>query len=199
MKLKLPILYKKLLILALVLGPIFWLVFTEDGQRRTDTVLLMLWGEDEIKFNLKDLDDNYTEAELKTVYPDLDWQCQDQSSDFGDRLCVTRIGVFNGIPARYLTLFFRAGKVSAVKMVYREIYHPQLLTHLHRHLGKPAEERAISQAQPQPTSLIHWRTGQGVVVIKKQLQKGEEAALLWLSAALTTQHYPTAPSHARVK
>ena len=56
MNFKIPSFYKRILAFFVVIGPIFWLVFTEDGQRRTDIVLLTLWGEDEIALNLKALD-----------------------------------------------------------------------------------------------------------------------------------------------
>ena len=40
-------LYKRLFLLFLVLGPFFWLMFTEDGKRRTDLVLLSLLKDSE--------------------------------------------------------------------------------------------------------------------------------------------------------
>ncbi|MCU7893078.1 MAG: hypothetical protein KZQ78_16375, partial [Candidatus Thiodiazotropha sp. (ex Ustalcina ferruginea)] len=78
MNLKLPSFYKRILTFFVVIGPIFWLVFTEDGQRRTDSVVLTLWGEDDISLNLKVLDNQITEEELKQVFPDVEWLCDDE-------------------------------------------------------------------------------------------------------------------------
>lgn len=178
---RLPELYKKLLILAVVFCPIVWLMFTEDGQRRTDTVVLWLFGEDEIKMELRALDTRFTEEELRKVYPDLPWQCQERSTPYGDYLCVSRIGVFNGIPSRYITFFFDAGQLSAVKLHYRENNHNQLLSQLHRQLGQADDEVRASVTAPDPDEILQWHTSYGTVVMKRQLQENEEPSLFWIT------------------
>ncbi len=174
-------LYKKLILLGIVIGPIFWLVFTDDGQRRSDSVFLWLKGENSIEFNLKELDAALTESELKTVYPDITWQCETRETSFGDHLCLTRIGTFNGIPAKYLTLFFADQRISALKLIYHPGYHEQLQAQLLQQLGDAEDESRAAVTSPAPGSIVRWRTNHGEVVVKRKLAEDEEAALFWLS------------------
>jgi hypothetical protein len=183
MNLKLPSFYKRFLIFFIVIGPIFWLVLTEDGQRRTDIVLLTLWGEDEIALNLKALDNQVTEEDLKKVFPDLTWTCNDEPNEFGNRICATSIGIFNDIPARYITIFFRDRWINGVKIGYRRNYHELLKQQLRHQLGAPTNDGrfpATDGAEP----VLHWITESGNVILKETLNEGEEAALLWLSSSI---------------
>jgi hypothetical protein len=179
MNLKLPPLYKRLLAFLIVIGPIYWLIFTEDGQRRTDSVVLFLWGEDEIKFNLDALDDRFTEAELREVFPDIDWKCQETNTDFGNRLCAAKIGIYNGIPARFIAVYFRDQWVNGVRIGYRRIYHNQLIQQLLQQMGQPVKENTESTTDDSET-ILRWDTSRGNVVLKQVLKDEEEPALIWL-------------------
>jgi hypothetical protein len=166
-----------------VFGPVIWLMFTEDGQRRTDTVVLWLFGEAEIKMDLKALTGRYTEQDMRKVYTDLNWQCQDQPSAYGDRHCVSRIGIFNGIPVKYLTVFYRAGQLTALKLHYRANNHNPLQSQLDDLLGEPEATQGSTTA-PAPDEVLQWRTPEGLVLMKKTLIGDEEPALFWLSNEL---------------
>jgi hypothetical protein len=180
MKYKLNPLYKRLLALVVVIGPIFWLVFTEDGQRRTDSVVLFLWGEDEINLNLEALDDQFTEAQLKEVFADIEWKCDAEVSSFGNRLCASHIGIFNSIPARYITVFFHDQWVNGVKVVYRRIYHDQVIQQLFQQMGNPITENTSGAEVPGADAILRWNTGKGNVILKHKLGDEEEPALIWL-------------------
>ncbi len=183
MNLKLPTLYKRLLAFLIVIGPIFWLMLTEDGQRRTDSVVLYLWGEDEIKFNLEALDNQFTESELKKVFPDIEWLCQDQTSLFGNRMCAARIGIYNDIPARYIAVFFHDQWVNSVKIVYRPTYHDQLILQLRQQIGTPISENSQDPETNQSVELLRWETGKGHILLKAALGDEEEPALLWFASS----------------
>ncbi|MEL0586438.1 MAG: hypothetical protein AAES65_16340 [Candidatus Thiodiazotropha sp. (ex. Lucinoma kazani)] len=187
MNLKLPSFYKRILAFFVVIGPIFWLVFTEDGQRRTDSVVLTLWGEDDIALNLKVLDNQITEEELKQVFPDVEWLCDDEVSSFGNRLCVSRIGIFNGIPAHYISVFFHDQWINGVKVGYRRNYHEQLKQQLWQQLGAPSNNSEPVQVVQGMESVLHWITASGNVILKKALTEQEEPALLWLSFSVIPQ------------
>ncbi|MCU7924007.1 MAG: hypothetical protein KZQ88_15060 [Candidatus Thiodiazotropha sp. (ex Dulcina madagascariensis)] len=187
MNLKLPSFYKRILAFFVVIGPIFWLVFTEDGQRRTDSVMLALWGEDEISLNLKVLDNRITENELKQVFTDVAWSCQDEASSFGNRLCASRIGTFNAIPAHYISVFFHDQWINGVKVGYRRIYHEQLKQQLWQQLGAPTTENEQVQAIRGMGSVLHWTTDTGNVILKEALSEKEEPALLWLPFSVMPQ------------
>ncbi|MBT2971968.1 MAG: hypothetical protein B6D72_13120 [gamma proteobacterium symbiont of Ctena orbiculata] len=187
MNLKLPSFYKRFLIFFIVIGPIFWLVFTEDGQRRTDIVLLTLWGEDEIGLNLKALHNQVKEEDLKQIFPDLSWTCEDETSNFGNRLCATRIGIYNDIPARYITVFFHDRWLNGVKIGYRGNYHELLKQQLLQQLGTPANSDSQLPVIEGMESVLHWETESGNVILKEALNEGEEAALFWLSFAMLSR------------
>lgn len=184
MNAKLNPLYKRLLAFAVVIGPIFWLVFTEDGQRRTDSVVLYLWGEAEINFNLEALDSQFTESHLKKVFPDIEWLCQDQTSSFGNRMCAARIGIYNGIPARYIAVFFQDQWINGVKIHYRPNYHNQLIEQLRLQIGTPIAEKSQDAETSQSIELLRWETGKGHVILKASLGEEEEPALLWFPLAI---------------
>lgn len=174
-------LYKKLLLLALVFGPVVWLMFTDDGQRRTDTMMLWLFGEKEIRLDLQALDNHYSEGDINQVYADLDWQCQDRATAYGERLCVSRIGVFNGIPANYLTLFYRSDQLSAVKLRYRRHHHNALRQQLLQQLGQPELEERTNKNLTALDKINHWNMPHGQIIMKEALTESEEPALFWLS------------------
>ncbi len=181
-KIRLPKLYKKLLLVAMVVGPMWWLVFTEDGQRRSDMVLINIFGGEPFYLNLKVLDNRVSKIEIMELYPDIKWQCQDQKSAFGGHHCFGKLGSFNDLPADYATIFFHNGVVNAVKVGYRHNYHSQLGLDLTRQLGAPLRQVAATENIPHPDLIVQWRTDGGHVITKKRLDRGEEAALLWLSA-----------------
>ena len=177
---KLPKLYKNLLLLAIVIGPLWWLLITDDGRRRTDLAMLELFGKPALLLNLQALDPQFSESQLMTLYPDLNWQCQARSTRFGDRICFTQIGIFNDVPARYVTLFFRGPGINALKLVYRPRYHDFLRGELTRQLGT---------GQSRNNGAVRsWQTGHGFILIPNAAGDGGETSLLWLSPAQMAQH-----------
>ncbi len=182
-KIRIPKFYKRLLLTAVVVGPMWWLVFTEDGQRRSDMFLLRLFGDAPFYLNLKVLDSRFTEGELHQLYPDLPWQCKNEETSFGNRHCVSKIGSFNDIPADHASLFFRDTGIAALKVNYRHNYHEQLGKDLRLQLGYPLPEAVSAKNIPDADKVVRWRTEGGLVITKQLLDKGEEPALLWLSPA----------------
>lgn len=178
-------LYKTLIILAIVIGPIYWLMFTDDGKRRTDTMVLWLFGGDSIDINFAVLDTGFREADWKAVYKDLEWRCKNSNSAFGDRLCFAEIASYNGVPAQYISVFFNQSGSSAVKLVYRDQYHQQIGQDLFTQLGQPQSPVNKDKVQVDQ-SVLQWQTANGAVLIKKDLKQGEEPVLMWLSRSTLT-------------
>lgn len=174
--------HKTLLILILVLVPPYFLVFTDEGSRISDNVVLWLFGEEAIKLDFKALDTRYGPAELRTVFPELDWTCADEQSSFGDSVCTAAIGSVNDYPSRRLDAFFKGGRLMALKILYREQYHYQLLGHLIEQLGQPVNVEAAVKATPDAAPVLEWDTGKGVMVLKKELGPNDEPSLFWLAA-----------------
>jgi hypothetical protein len=180
-KIRVPKFYKRLLLVAIVVGPMWWLVFTEDGQRRSDMALLYLFGDESLYLNLKVLDDRFTEQEMRQLYPDIPWQCENQASAFGVRTCSGKIGSFNQVPADHAKLYFGDSTLNAVKVVYSQSYHGLLGKDLNHQLGKPLPPFAADDI-PTDDTVVRWRTDGGFVMAKKKLNKGDQPALLWLSS-----------------
>lgn len=179
---KKPSIHKTLFILILVFLPPYFLIFTDEGSRLADTALLWLLGEDEIKLNLRELDERFTRDDIQKVFSDKDWQCGQQQTPFGDNLCAARIGTFNGYPARLLTLYFTGENISALKLVYRDAYHKQLMGYLIEQFGQPDNVEAAVAEGPDAASVLEWNLGEGMLLMKKTLDKGDEPSLVWLAA-----------------
>lgn len=156
---------------------------TEDGQRRADAVLLRLSGDKPIELNFKALDGRLSEQELKQVYPDLPWQCVDAKTSFGTRVCSAPIGTYNGLPARAISVFFGNGRITVLKLDYRERYHPQVAEQLRQQLGQPLSIPLSTDDGKPGSTLLKWQTPYGTLVMKQRLDKQDEPALLWLASA----------------
>jgi hypothetical protein len=177
-------LYKTLILIAIVVLPIYWLTFTTDGKRRTDTMVLWLAGGESIDVNFKELDRHFVEIDWKTIYPDLEWQCKPTESSFGNKLCFSEIASYNGVPASYISIFFNEAGTSAVKLGYRDQYHGEIGDDLLLQLGQP---EGITSSQNNNPEIYHWQTGKGQVLLKRTLQRGEEPVLIWLAENFSTQ------------
>ena len=179
---KKPSIHKTIFILILVFLPPYWLIFTDEGSRMSDTALLWLLGEDEIKFNVRELNSSFTRADIQRVFSENEWHCGTQETPFGNNLCATQIGTFNGYPSRVLTLYFIDENISAFKLIYRDSYHKQLMGYFIKQLGQPSNvEQALSDG-PGAVGVLEWDLNQGVLLMKKELGKTDEPSLVWLAS-----------------
>lgn len=181
---RIPRLYKTLLALAAVLGPIVWLMFTEDGQRRTDLVLMSILGRPAFDAALETFTDRLTEERLREHFPAVELACTDGESPLGDRICGARIGSFNQYPARELSLFFDGGRLSAVKVLYPRAYHARIRGWVERRVARLTD---LSEGPPAPLvngGVAAWPVTDGALILKDgELGPSDEPALLWLSGA----------------
>jgi len=172
-------LYKRLLLLAIVLGPIYWLVFTADGQRRTDMVLIsLLKGSETMDIAFAKLQESAQEADFRANFPEVGFVCEDKRTHFGSRLCASPIAAFNGTPASSASLYFRDDHLNAVKLVYQRAHEPHLLEQLQRELGTPVRSGELAA----DGGVRLWRTGHGGVMVNMApAEKGDEPAVVWVS------------------
>lgn len=188
--LKLPKTYVTLLMLALALGPFYWLAFTDDGQRRTDLALMGWLGHPEFNAAVESFSGSLSEARLRESFPGLDWRCADGANPFGDRLCRAEIGSFNQIPASSVVCFFAGSNLRAAKIVYRRSYHALLSDWLDRRLGGrgATAPMASSRAGAEGVRIHPVRDGE-IFIREGALGGDEEPALLWIArAALDARH-----------
>lgn len=178
---KVPRFFQSLLILAVVLGPIYWLMFTADGQRRTDMALMSILGRPPFDAALGAFTGRLTEGRLRESFPALELQCADGPNPFGDRLCAATIGSFNQYPARSVAFYFLHGWLSAVKVSYQPAYHRSVRGWVERHLG-PVAQGAGRAAPEMRDGVASFSTADGILVLKDgALGQADEPALLWLS------------------
>lgn len=171
---KLPSLYKRLMAVIIVIGPIYWLMLTEDGRRRTDLVVLYLAGEPTVELRLDTLAPAASEERFREFVPDVEWQCENTRTPLGERTCMSPIGSFNGTPAHYMVLYYEENALQAMKVAYRDDYHDWLTAQLGRMLGQPASGE---------NGVLQWSTGNGLVLMQEELPPdSEKPTLMWLSA-----------------
>jgi hypothetical protein len=189
--LKLPSLYKTLLLLAMVIGPIYWLVLTQDGQRRTDLALMYILGKPDLNAALDRFRGGTTESELRESFPDIELECAAAPSPFGDRLCAAEIGSFDRIPARSVTLFFAGDGLRAVKVLYQPAYHDLMRWWVERRVAKGAGEAESPPVPDIDKGVASWVVYDGVLLLKDgELADGDEPSLFWLSGAALEARAP---------
>jgi hypothetical protein len=191
--------YKTLMAVALVAGPLIWLLFTPDGQRRTDLVLMPLLGRPSIELSLIDLSSELGEGDIRGRLPQVDLRCFQDETPFGDRVCSARIGAIGRLPAEALSFYFSSGGLRAVKLVYRRDVQGELLASLARQLGAGIErelgaDRTDGDGPAEGAArVISWPVTDGVLLLNAgDLAPGEEPALLWLSGAAVEQRVQAA-------
>lgn len=163
----------RLLLLITVALPMVWLLISPQGRLFTDLVVLRLLGKPAIEFAWDDLARPLAENALPTHYPDLRFDCRDWNSAFGERICAAEVGAFNGVPSRYMTVFFHAGVITAYKFGYQPAYYDHLVDTLDRATGL--------RAQPADNGVRTWVEDHGIYnLATTQYGDAADAALLWI-------------------
>jgi hypothetical protein len=172
----LPRAYKLALALAVVIGPLYWLMFTADGQRRMDLFVLNLMGRHGFNVAFERLDPRVTEADLRAQFPRVDLACDAAGSPFGDRACSAKIASYNGVPARSVNLYLQGEQLRALHLVYEPRYHHLLAAELRDQHGDPVEQSTT--AQP----VMRWQLPGGALLLPAEdVDIRSDAALIWLS------------------
>jgi hypothetical protein len=179
---RIPRAYKTLLAICAVAGPVYWLVFTPDGQRRTDLALMSVLGRPAFDAALDRFGPRIGEPDLRARFPALDIHCAATPNPFGDRLCTAVLGSFNGYPARALSLYFRGETLTAVKVIYQGAYHAQIRAWVERRPGRLPE--GTVPAKPRLDGAVaSWPVAEGLLVMKDgPLRDSDEPTLFWLAA-----------------
>jgi len=170
----------KVLVVFLFAAPVFWIVLDPAGQRWADVTLLRLLGNPEINLDYSGLSGNESVDDIRKTYPKLDLVCDAKGPDVVAELnqnCFGQIAAVNQLPARYLTFYFRDGRLYRIKLSYRAAYHEILYQQLTKVYGKPV----TSEMGGQDHRVIQWQTGPGVVVMKAVVSKKGDNQLFWLT------------------
>ncbi|MBD3609610.1 MAG: hypothetical protein HUJ30_03585 [Gammaproteobacteria bacterium] len=175
-------LYMRFLLITLVAGPLAWVIITDDGQRFADTLFLKLGGAPEVQLNYKNLSSRVSMQSLKQGMPELEFQCARQRTDFGDSICHAKIASINGAPARYLSAFFVADRLSAMRFGYQRIYHQFLYQQTVNALGMP---RVADNSAQSEGGMVMWQAGDGLLyMFSENLPPKKEPVGIWLTRSL---------------
>jgi hypothetical protein len=173
--------FTRILLLGLFFGPLTWLLASDEGQRVSDVFLLKLSGSPGVEMDVRQLAPAINEAELKSRFPKVNFQCADKQTDFGERLCYTPLAAFNGAPSQYMSAFFRGDHLMAVKIAYQRSYHDYIYENLSRELGAANRDRMAGL--PDNSGAQQWQVGRGWLVLPGVgLKEDAEPALFWLAA-----------------
>jgi hypothetical protein len=176
MRFKLPKTYKLLLALAVVAGPFIWLVLTEDGQRRSDLVVLHLLGHRAFDVALDKLAPTVSMALIREQFPRVAFDCGPTRSNLGEERCAARIGSFNGVPARAARLWLHDDALRALRLDYRRRYHALLAASLEQSFGEPERQAAGGGV------VLAWRLEEGMLLLPELPGDDDDAALMWVAA-----------------
>jgi hypothetical protein len=173
--------FTRIILLGLFFGPLTWLLVSDEGQRVSDVFLLKLSGAPAVEMDVRQLAPAVNEAELKSRFPSVTFQCADKQTDFGERLCYSPLAAFNGAPSQYLSAFFRGDHLMAIKVAYQRSYHDYIYGRLTRELGpanRDRDARLVDNGGAQ-----QWQAGKGWLVLPGVgLKEDAEPALFWLAA-----------------
>ncbi len=174
----------KLLLIFLLLLPLAWVLFDDQGQRWLDVTLLKLRGNPTVNLDFAALRGEEKIEDIRHIYPKLELACEkDQKPDAAGEHCFGHIAAFNGLPARFITFFFnRDGHLEMIKLNYRAAYHERLAEQLAAVYGKPAKQGAELDEQ-----ILRWQTGPGHVVAKVLLSKAGDNQLFWVGPHYESQ------------
>jgi hypothetical protein len=173
---------KRLYIVVFLAAPLFWLILTDEGRRFTDVTILKLKGGETMNIHLEALHSDITEQGLQQQLPDVPFNCGNQPSALGDRLCQVQLASLNGLPARFAIAYFHSDHLQGLKVGYQRPYHEQLLDHLFTTLGKPGEGDHITS--PGAPGIYRWSVGDGeLVALDEHSLEGNEPSLMWRRGA----------------
>lgn len=171
-------LLKRLYIIVIVAAPLYWLILTDEGRRYTDMTILKFKGGETMDIHLKALHSGINEKGLQDQLPDTPFNCGNQKTTFGDRLCQVQLAAFNGIPSRFAFAYFANGNLQAFKIGYQRPYHKKLLNHLFTDLGKPGAENHLTA--PGAPGVYRWQIEDGeLIALDENSLEGNEPSILW--------------------
>jgi hypothetical protein len=165
-------LFKRGMAFIMVIAPFWWLVMTDDGQRRNDLVMNALFGDGEpMNLSFSKLTADARREDFEANWPELALQCTDSSSKYGDRVCIAAITEINGTPAHHVHLYLQSQRINAVQLLYVREHHQYMLTRLYDELGPAKDMNGVWQ----------WITPWGLVVAPKTLTSDSDAEVWWIS------------------
>jgi len=121
-------------------------------------------------------------------YPNLDWDCYNEKTRMGDRVCTAPIRRWNKILAKYTAFFFnQRGNLNLVKLTFREPEHPKLVDTLNAEYGQPRKSPNKKDIYGQP--IVIWMAGKGFVAASENVKDTGETTMTWVSGRAVSGRY----------
>lgn len=130
-----------------------------------------------VDFN-KDISD-FDEKGLTESYSPIPFECMDEKSDLGPRVCFSYLHSFNGIRAENIAFFFNnSGKPYLMRLEFNPEYHDAVTDWLNKQYtyqsGVPYSFPALGQ------TVGFWKTNAGIVGhLSEKFVSGESSILIW--------------------
>ncbi len=165
---------KVVILVALCSG--FYYLANDRGW--LDGTILSLHPSAEI--GLEELSSDFGEKDLFMKYSNLDWKCQTEKTNMGDRSCWAPIRSWNEICAKYAAFFFsRQDRLRMVKIAVAPRCFNELEPSLTKRYGT---FRALPPRKGVNQNLLGWRAGKGLVVISDRQGNAAENTVLWMTS-----------------
>jgi len=134
-----------------------------------------------LELDLGGLSGKTGENHVLDTYPKLDWDCFNQKTSMGDRVCAARIRSWNDVMAKYTAFFFNKNdKLNMVKFAFPEKKRTELINMLNTQYG--SSRKLPDKNDPNGESVLMWVSGNGYVAATENDMEMGEASIAWMSS-----------------
>lgn len=118
------------------------------------------------------------ESEIEEKFKQLKFNCSNENSNLGDRVCWANISRFNGVPADIIAFFFQSGKHRFIRVAADGKDHNELKSYINdnfEYVGvSPHSKEEVGQ------SLGVWSSNSGRLILPIDSPPlGKQSILLW--------------------
>ena len=133
-----------------------------------------------MELDLGSLSAKLDESELLSKYPELDWDCYNEKTAMGDRVCTAPIRTWNQVLAKYTAFFFnKQGRLNLVKFAFREVEHTKVISALENKYGQSKTIPGKKDINGKP--MVVWLSGNGITTASENVEGDGEATMTWMS------------------
>ena len=129
--------------------------------------------------NMDTLTGRETEAEILQTYHYLHHTCTSETGPLGNSVCWANVTKVNGIEAKLIAFFFRDDRLSAVRVMFPDESHPQMLALMQKKFGP--ERQFGERTDAFGNKIVGWMRPNGVIAINDSAEGDEDPILLWTS------------------
>jgi len=134
-----------------------------------------------ISVDIDDLSGALNESQIVERHRGAKLSCFSVRDPLGDYNCTTPVALFNDIPARSVSFFFRRDKLTSLRVTFPIDQHPELTTRLTNQYGVM---KKIGLSDPATgRALQGWNVRNGLLGINDAVPGEREAVMLWATSS----------------